>query len=325
MPKSIGRDIKIGVGKETIRGTATPSAYWIPRMSFDFDDKRIVIQDQQGYGVIEDAVAGRVVSKWAEGSLGGIVRAKAIGLFLLNALGQVNTSADDPEAGVNTHTFTVLSSHQHPALTINVDDPNEGDVAYPLGMLNSLELVAEVNEYVKFTADFMAKTGESATVTAVYVSEANFASHDVTVKFADVTAELDTASAVSVKSASILIEKEVEKDDVLGNVNPEDFLNKIIRVAVTITKAYENTTYKALFQSGTAQALRVSMSDTATVIGAATSPQLYFDLNQVQIVEWVVDKGLDAMMIETITLKAQFKIADSKMLEAVLVNTASGY
>ena len=325
MPKSIGRDIKIGIGKETVRGTATPSAYWIPRADFDFDDKRTVMQEEQGYGVIEDVTSGRVVSKWAEGSLGGIVRVKAIGLFLLNALGQVSVSADDPEAGVHTHTFTVLSSHQHPALTLNVDDPNEGDVAYPLGMLNSLELVAEINEYVKFSADFMAKPGESATVTAAYVVEPNFACNDVTVRMADIAAEVDTASAISVKSASILIEKEVEKDDVLGNISPEDFLNKTIKATITITKAYEDTTYKALFQSGTVQALRVNMTDSATTIGSATAPQLYFKFNQVQITDWVVDKGLDAIMIETITLKAQFKIADSKMLEAVLINTAVSY
>ncbi len=325
MAKSIGRDIKIGIGKESVRGTATVSAFWIPRRSFDVDDKRIIVQDDQGYGVIEDVIAGRVVSKWAEGSLGGVVRAKAIGLFLLNALGQVSTSADTPESGVHTHTFTVLSSHQHPALTINVDDPVEGDVAYPLGMLNSLEFIAELNEFVLFTADFIAKTGESASVTSAYVAENDFASNDLIVTLADTAAEFGTATAFKVKSTSVMIEKEVEKDDVLGQVNPEDFLNKTIKAVITITKAYEDTTYKALFQSGTAKALRVDMKSSDVTIGLVSNPQLTFDFNKVQIIDWVVEKSLDAIMIETITFKAQFKIADSKMLDIVLINTQASY
>lgn len=314
MSKLTGRDIKIGIAKETSRGTPTTATYWIPRSDLDFEEKTELIIDEQGYGVIEDSVDVKAVSKWGEGSLGGIVRDKAIGLFLLNIFGQVSST---PYSGVYEHTFTILQSHQHPSLTIEVDGDVE-DVQYPLTMLKSLEIVAEVNEYVLFTAEFISQTNTATPTSAAYVAENIFTAEDVKVYFADDTTGLAGASETKIKSATIKIEKNIEKDDVLGSLSPEDFLNKTMSIEVEVTKNYEDNTFRDMYSTATPKAMRLA-------IKSGTPTSLTIDLNQVKITDWSRDRGLDDITKETFTLKANFKIADAKMAQAILINDVSSY
>ncbi len=314
MSKYTGRDIKIGIAKEASRGTPTAAIFWIPRSTLDFDDKVQTIVDEQGYGVIEDSTDVKVVSKWAEGAVGGMLRDKAIGLFLLNAIGQVSST---PSGDYYEHTFTVLQSHQHPSLTFQVDGGVQ-DVWYPLVMLKSLEISASINEAVLFSADLIGQTNTATPATAAYVSENSFICEDAKVYFADEATDLDAASEVKVKSVKFTIEKEVEKDDILGSVSPDDFLNKTIRISVEIEKNYENNTYRDLFLSATPQALRIALK-------SGTPTSLAIDLNQIKIIEWSKDMGLDDIVKETIVAKANFKIADSKMVQAILINSQSSY
>lgn len=326
--KYTGRDFRVGIGKEVDRGTPIAAQYWIPRRTFDVEDKVLTIIDDQGYGVIEDSTDVRAVGKWAEGSIGGVVRDKAIGLLLLNALGTpeaVSVGTGTNTSTPYTHTFIIYQSHQHPSLTIEVDDPVEGDVAFPLVMLNSLEIVAELGEFVLFTGNFMSLKSVATPVTAAYVAENEFAADDVTVKIAEEASGLDAASTTKVKSASITIEKELEKDDVLGSVDPDDFLNKTVRVIVSITKNYEDTVFKDNFTSASPMAMRINIEDTSVTIGDASTPRIRFNLNKVVITEWTADRGLDGIVTETFTAKANFKIADSKMIEAVVVNEVESY
>lgn len=325
MSKRTGRDIKIGIAREDSRGTpeSTPS-YYIPRSDFDFEDKATVIIDEQSIGVIEDSYDGKVVGKWAEGSLTGNVRDRAIGLLLYNALGSEGTPVSTPEAGVYDHDFSVLNSHQHPSFTIFVEDP-DGDVAYGLGMINSLEIAAELNEFVVFTADMMAKKSESASFTPSYIAENKFVASDMEIKFASDTPSLAAADELKIKSATISFEKEIEKDDVLGSVDPDDFLNKTIRVTMTISKNYEDDTYKEYYKSATPKAVQFKMTDSNTTIGSSSNPTLTILLNQAYITDYSVSKGLDDIVTEELTLKATFKIADSEMITATLRNEVEAY
>jgi hypothetical protein len=312
--KYTGRDISVGIGKETSRGTPVSATFWIPRSSLDFEEQVTTITDDQVYGVIEDSVDVKKVSGWAEGSLSGMVRDKAIGLFLYNAFGAVSST---PEGEYYKHTFTIDQDHQHQSFTIATDGGVE-DTAYPLGMIKSLEINATINEAVLFTADLISKAGTGTPATAAYVAENSFTCEDAKVYFADTQADLDAADETKIKSTKITIEKEVEKDDVLGATTPDDLLNKTVRVSVEIEKNYENDTYRDMFKDATGKAMRLAIS-------SGTPASLAIDLNQIKITEWSRDRSSDEITKETFTAKANFKIADSKMIGAELINNQEDY
>jgi hypothetical protein len=327
MSKAIGRDYKVGISREGsgLRGTASAPQFWTPHSSFDFDDKVLTITDEQSYGVIENSVDVQIVKKWAEGTLEGRVRDKAIGLMLLNTLGVVSTSDDTPESGVYTHTFTVGQNNQHPSLTISVDDPVAGDKAYSLAMIKKLDIKAELEEAIMFSADVISKTSSATTLTPAYAAENIFTAVDMEVGFAATAAALGSAVYDKIKSVSISIDTGVEKDDILGQYDPDDIHNKSLGITIEITKAYENTTYKDYYKEATGKAMRVKMEGEDTTIGTTSHPKLQFDFNQIKVIEWSKSTDLDGIVIETFTLKANFKIADAKMVQAVLVNTQDSY
>ncbi|GAG31161.1 unnamed protein product, partial [marine sediment metagenome] len=233
---NIGREISVGIAREPERGTPEVSEYWIPWRSFDVEDKIVSIPDAQAYGVIEDSTGLRVVSKWAEGAISGVIRGDAIGVFILAALGTpagVSGSDASPTPGATAyeHVFTVLQEHQHPSFTIEVDDPFEASpVAFPLAMINSLEIVADINEHVLFTANVMSLPSVATPVTAAYESISgtpnDFIAEDMEIRVADDYDELEIASPKAIKSVTLTIEKDLEKDDILGDASPTDFLNK---------------------------------------------------------------------------------------------------
>jgi len=323
MAKILGREYDVGIGREGsgVRGTAVAPQFWIPLRAFDFDTKVSTVVDGQSRGVIEGSTDVTVVNKWAEGTFEGRVRLKSIGLLLLNVFGTINTDDDTPASGEYTHTFTVQQGHQHPSFSLGSDDPVTGDMVYPLCMLRRLELKAELGEFVVFLADSVSKQGESLTLTPAYTAEDEFTAVDVEFYEAATAVALATANPSNIKSVSIVFETGVGKDDVLGKVDPDDILNATegaFQATIEITKAYENTTFKDYYEAGTGRAIRVKIQDSG-------NEKIQIDFNQVKMTGWERSSDLDGMIIETLTYVANFKIADSKMVQAVLVNTQSSY
>jgi hypothetical protein len=128
-----------------------------------------------------------------------------------------------------------------------------------------------------------------------------------------------------VKSAVITIEKEIEKNDVLGSVDPDDILNKTVRVGLVVEKTYEDATFRDLYTSATPKAVEFKMTSSSPFGTPVVYPTLTVLLNQVYITDYVVAKGLDDIVTETLTMKATFKIADAEMIEVNLRNQVSAY
>jgi len=252
MSKHIGRDREVGLAKETTRGTVAVPAFWLPFISFDFDEKFETIIDEQAMGLIEDSNDLKVVKKWAEGSLEGHIRDKSFGLVLLAALGTVSSAVKETTA--YDHTFSIAQTIIHQSLTVEAKSPVE-QLAYANAMINSLEIKAEVGKYIDFTINVLAKLGAAATTSPAITTENKFIAKDVTVKFADDIAGLGAAEAIKAKNVNLTVEKNIESDDVLSSLEPDDFNNKQIAISGSLELNYDAVTYKALALAGTQKAI----------------------------------------------------------------------
>lgn len=322
MSKFIGRKIEIGIAKEVTRGTVNAPSFWLSKMNADFDDKFEGVIDENSIGVIEDAQDFKVTKKWSEGEISGKVCDKSFGVLLLAALGTVSSAVKETTA--YNHTYSVQQDAQHDSLTIEGKNPNE-QKAFANGMIRSLSLKAELGKFVEFAASIIAKLGTAATSTPSYTSENAFIAKDVSVKFATNKAGLGAASAISVKNVELNIEKNVESDDVLGDDEPSDFLNKQFAITGTIELIYDATTYKDLALAGTERAIRLTITDSNVTIGASSNPTLQIDLAKVKFTEWGKTSENDEIVKETLTFKAFYSSSDSEMIEVVLTNAQAGY
>jgi len=158
---------------------------------------------------------------------------------------------------------------------------------------------------------------------AVPVAENVFLPQHCTFKTASTQADLDAADAVVIRSATLTISSEVEEDRNLGSLDPTDILNKGFSVKAEITIVRSADTYVTALKAGTTYALRIDLNNTDALIGATSTPRLYFDLHQVILEDSDTDVSKGEITIQTLSFKGTYKEADSAMIKAYLVNSVA--
>jgi hypothetical protein len=84
----------------------------------------------------------------------------------LNLFGAISSSGANPY----THAFTVAETNQHQSLTIGLADDTQ-DRQFALAMLDSVEISANINEFVKITSNFKAKKSVDGSLTPAYSAD----------------------------------------------------------------------------------------------------------------------------------------------------------
>lgn len=325
MTRFIGKRANFGMGKESTPGTAVAITHWIPAEEKTPNITAEYVSDESDYGVIHNTVSSEVVYSKGEPEVKGLVFDKIIGLFFLGALGTVSTQADTPEAGVNTHTFSVLNSELHPTFTLAFKDPNQ-DYAFPYSKLQMLTLLYAKKALTRFEAKFVSQPKEADTNTATYATDENhFNSTMATFKLAADKASLGGASVIDIEDMSLKIEKEMIEQESLGNNEPVNIYNGIISVEMEFELLMDNTTYQTLFEAGTVQAAELKLVNTGVTIGAATNPTITIQLNAVNFEEMDFPYTHGDIVRQKFTGKAHYKLADAEAIEAVVINTEASY
>jgi len=303
MAKFVGRLLQLGIAKEGTRGAGAASTYMLPNTSFSFDDKIVQARSVGALGKLADSEEAFVTTKYGQGDFEGEIRSKSFGLLLYSMLGTVSSAAVVDES--YTHTFTINQSNQHQSLSFVVVDSNTSEL-YKLVMLESLELTAELDEVVRYSASFMGKqaVGTSETVPAA-VAENKFTKKHLSFKIAENIAGLAGATASSIKSLNLTINKNVALDDVLGTAEPEDILNRQLGVEGSVTLNYEAETFKNYMKDNTDRAIEIKLTNTDDKLGSGlTNPSLTIQMPKVDFFEWEPDYSLDEIVSQTISFKA---------------------
>lgn len=323
MSKFIGRLVDIGIAKETTRGTSEASAtFWLPKMSLSYDDKIMQVIDESSVGVIEDATDAVVVGKFAEGEFEGKIGSNSMGLLFLGTLGTVSTTTTESTAYI--HSFSVQEDAQSDSMTIFQDDPNQ-DYTYGLGMIDKLELMAELEKFATVKVGFRSFVGTTASLSPSYSSETNFLPQHASLTYASNLAGLGGGTVVPVRSLKLSISKNVEDDRKLGSVNPADILNKQMSCEGEIELVFDAETFKTQQLADTALAFRIKLANTDVTIGSTLNPQVVIDLARVKIKEFTRNYGNDDIVTATVSFKAFYSISDAQMIAVELTNTQSSY
>ena len=321
MSRISGRNYSIGIAKENARGTLHGAAeYWLPHTSFSAIERIEKVRNESGLGVLETPSRADYTKRFTEGDLEMNVHDKSIGLLLLSLFGTETFDNDAPESSVGTHVFTVANSNQHQSLSLYLAS-GVRDVASANAVVNSMSFEAVLDDYVKVTTSFMGKVLATYDQTAAYVAENLFRPTDVTVKFGAAVSNLTAASAVgTVRRFSFEVNKNVEDFTGLGSYDPVDFLNRNFEVTGELEILFEDTTYLGYVLNNTFRAMRLRMANGGVVVGKVTNPSLTFDFSQVDFHDPEVDRSLENITVLTVSFTAHYKLSETDMLEATLVN-----
>lgn len=324
MTKYIGRKVDVGIGRESVRGTAVAPTYWIPKIDFTFDEKVTKVRSAAGIGTIQDSEEAFVVEKWGEGEMSGEVRDKSFGLILLSLLGGISTAG--PTDSAYTHSFSIQDDAQHDSVTLTVVDPNSTE-RYALVMVSSLELTQALDDTLKFRCTFMGKTSKQASASPTYTTDYKFTKSELTFKLAANLAALGAASSISLKSLDLSINANVVMDNVLGSAEPEDFLNQQFSIEGSFSLNYEDETYKEYMRQNTSRAMEMTWTSTRDTIGAATRPSLSLKFPKVDFFDWEPDNSLDVIVPQSISFKCNQDLTGGEDMISTcqLINTVSSY
>lgn len=328
MTRVIGRLTKLGLGRETVRGTAVAPLYWIPVLDLGFDDKFDLKDNESGFGNLAAIQDSRIVKAWAEGDYSGKIYDKSVGLELALLFGGIPASTQRSTTGVYDNVYTMANTNQHTSGTLVVAEANQ-NARYALSVINSWKLEAEVGDYVKRTVNLISKTGVTGSDTPAYTNENEFISEDIVLKFAAagaIDATLDSATAVKARSFSLEINKNADGLQVFGTNALDDVVNKQIEVTGEFEMYYDDRTYQALAAAGTHQALRIEMLDSSTIIGTSGSnnPALRFTMREVALD--FPERGFDNNDIVTlkVSFRAMLNLSAGTQVEARLTNAVNG-
>lgn len=324
MAKIIGARVAVGMGKESVRGTAVAPTYWVPWVSINFDDKVAKFVSEEALGVIDDAAEEFVGERWGEGDIEGEIRDKSFGLLLLATFGTVNSAVKETTA--YNHTFTLAQTNQHQSLTIAVDDPN-GDKQFPLAMIEKLSLDFVLGQIMRYTASFISKGSESASVSKTITLENKFIPTMATIKLASARSGLAAASPIKIQSLKLTINKNLKRKQMLGTMSPDDIINQAISIEGTIQLPYEDQTYLNYQLNQTYMAMSIDILNTGVTIGASSNPRLQIIFPRCSFRDWTNDRPKGELAEQTIGFKAMRDVTNSEdlMYQTILTNVATSY
>lgn len=325
MSKFIGRLSDVGVARESSRGTGVAPALWLPKIENNFYPRVTKQRTQASYGTInQDGYQSYMVQKWSEGSLVLELEDKALGYFLYALLGTCNSSG--PVDSAYTHAFTLQNDNQHDSLSITVKESDIATVIYTMAMINSLKIEANTGEIAKLTVDLISKMEKDTNaVTPSYSAQNKFVARNFSLKLADNTAGLGTASVIRPKSFSLTVNKNAKPDFGLGTADPVDIYNQAISIEGEIELNYADETYKDLMLNGTFKAMRVAFTSDA-LIGNSSVPSFTLDLSRCDFDVWEPARPNDELATQKIQFRALYDVTNGNVINAcTLVNGQASY
>jgi hypothetical protein len=322
----IGRQVKYGIGKETTQGTPVAATNWIPHLGFELNPKNEIAKNDSAYGVIEKTNESTILRSWAEGSLEAKLTADTGGLLLLGAFGSVSTADNaDTNPVVKDHTFTINQDTAGQSFTFIRKD-TLSTVRYALSRIGKFELAMELDDYVKLTADIMAKKGSTTTATPAYTSETEFVPKHMSVKVATSEAGLGAATAVAaVQSFTLTVDPNLRSNFSAGSGDPESFTSEGFEIQFEMEARYTDQVFENAFNNGTTLALQITANNTDVTIGASAHPQLVVTAPKMNITDWARTEDLDSPITQTMTGTIHYSAADARAIRAVLTNTTASY
>lgn len=319
----VGKNIEIGVSVEQSRGVPQAGAEkWVKKMTANIRPKAMSVNDDISTGSLEDSDNSRIVKKWIEGDVDGILHVDAIGYFIYNLYGSVSSSW--VASGVYSHVFTLLNSVQHPSLAIFGKDGAIQQKVFNNCMVNSLEINAVVEDFVKFKMSMIGKVEASNADTPSYDTEYDFIGKDVSVKVADTEAGLVGATALEARNLNIKFDAALLADHILGSYFPDDVYNTTMKIEGDMEITFADTTFKDMYLGDTAKYMQITITGSQN-IGSSNYPTITILLNKVKITNHEISGGRDEIVTEKITFKAFRNTTDNQQSKITIKNNTPEY
>ena len=321
----IGDQFSAGIGIQANRGTAAANLYYGAADSLDLNHSIDFKDIKTGQNNIVDAKSHKKTKEYTDPAMAGPVFDVLIGHILHASMGNVNTTADSPEAGVHSHDFSVLNGNDHPLSTlVRKDGISTRQVIDAIVTKFQLDIANE-NE-ATYQAEFRGKSPSDVTVTEAVTDEVDFGPDEAQIFIEDDEAALNTAEASHdagtpstkcLENFSLVLEKPALESYCIGNLDPNELNNGKVSVTGSFTVKYTGTEFDTPFENGSYKAIRVRLKSLEG-IGTSSNPTLTITLPKIGFKEVPRSNNENDFVRQTIAFKAFYD--GTKVMGATLVN-----
>jgi hypothetical protein len=173
----------------------------------------------------------------------------------------------------------------------------------------------------------MGVTGTSVPVGATIVKIVSASAYDLSIATTGaIGTQTFSAAIVALKSAKITINANVEDQEVLGNLNPADFLNKEFSIDGTFECIWQNETdAKTAFMGPTPQAISLIATNTDVTINGSGHPTLNITLAKCTFQELGRPFKVKDLTYASVKFKAVYSVSDTMMGQIQVTNNLTTY
>ena len=326
MARAGGTEVELGMGIESVAGTAVASTVYPKFSSLSLQDVTEKSMNESKRGVRNANSSARVRRKYAEGSIEMSADTEIAPYLLGLALGKVTTPATATD-GAYTHTVEVEQKvAAMKTATVRVKHGDELRELYTNVVCQSLNL--EVSDgYAQATLEMLGRAPSNPTTlpTASYREVAPFAYDDMEVRFGASVATARNAGATPLKSFAININNNVLLDEAFLSGSNQPVAGGFCAGNIQITGSYslhldgadEYNKYKNDVQDAAVVSL------TGGSIGRTSKHQIILETGKLVRTTPPKEINLDGLIV----LNQEFEIiydATDKELVAKVVNTNNG-
>ncbi|KKN71737.1 hypothetical protein LCGC14_0418030 [marine sediment metagenome] len=319
----VGDRVSLGIGREATRGTGVAAALWIPSVGFDFQ-QRINTQSVMGaQGKLISSEEEKTLQKFGQGSISMDLRANAIGYFLTQLFGDVDTT--DNGSGEFSHTFNRTESNQHPTLSLGIQDPNKTE-RFVRAALETLGFSFTPDALTTAEVGFMSEPPADVSETPDFTTQDFvFAPGTFTFKVASTQSGLTAAGATVINNLTLTLSKGADPDFASGSNTPTDIYNTALEITGSFERVFDGDVEHDFVFADTNQAMRLEWEDTAVDIGAGNGPKLTIDLFNVNFLGFDRTIALGDIVRQIVEFKAHIEVSSGNVMTATLVNGQSSY
>lgn len=135
-----------------------------------------------------------------------------------------------------------------------------------------------------------------------------------------------TPVVIALKSAKVTINSNVEDQEVLGNLNPADFLNKEFTVEASIEAIWQNESdFKAQFMGPYPLAIALDVKNTDVTLGSGQNPEMIITMYKCTITELGRPFKVKDLVYQNLKIKSSYSVSDTAMIKVTLNNTVTTY
>ena len=221
-----------------------------------------------------------------------------------------------------THMFERANNNNHPSLTLTASDPVD-PVRSAYAMVDSLELEVTNNNFMTFAASLKGKKLEAASGSPSYSTDNPFLGKFASVKFGDLTSDLDGASASELSRLKININKNVTDYQALGSDDVDSLHNQQFNVSGDLDALFNSETFRDYMLNSTKKACRLELANTDVTIGSAGNPELLIDMARQSFRDWGSSGENNGLRTQTMGFDGEFSVSDAFTIVMLLTNTQS--